>query len=154
MAVVTPKATTSVKDEHEAAKHAVESWLFANCSSVTVLGRSDVQHIRRGLVGGWRLPLEVAGGTRLVEVLIPAAFPFRPARIRLVEKPDEAAWPHREADDVLCLVPETASFDPDDPVGGVANLLNMAIELSQKVASGLANAEFRSEVLSYWNKPV
>jgi hypothetical protein len=48
-------------------------------------------------------------------------------------------------------VPETASFDPADPVGGVATLLNMAIDLSRRVAAGEADAEFRAEVLSYWN---
>lgn len=150
MADVTHKAPASLQDEHLAATRAVENWLYANCSDVTPVSREEVQHIRRGLVGGWRVPLEVADGTRYIQILIPAAFPFRPPRIRLLETPDDVSWPHREREDVLCLVPETASFDPADPVGGVVNLLNMTIELSRKVAAGEANEEFRSEVLSYW----
>jgi len=150
VADVTRKPLASLQDEHLAASRAVENWLYANCSDVAAVSREEVQHIRRGLVGGWRVPLEVASGARYIEILIPAAFPFRPPRIRLVETPDDESWPHRERDDVLCLVPETASFDPADPVGGVINLLNMTIELSRKVAAGEADAEFRSEVLSYW----
>jgi hypothetical protein len=40
-----------------------------------------VKGIRRGLVGGWRVPLEVADGIRTIDILIPAAFPFNPARV-------------------------------------------------------------------------
>ena len=154
MVDVTRSSPASLQYEHDSAKSAVENWLYANCSDVAVLGRDEVSIIRRGLVGGWRVPLEVADATRLVEILIPAAFPFRPPQIRLVEAPEDVSWPHRERDDVLCLVPETASFDPEDPVGGVVNLLNMTIELSRKVAAGLGDAEFRSEVLSYWTHTV
>lgn len=150
MADATRKLVTSLADKHQSARHAVESWLYAHCSEVTVLGRDDVKGIRRGLVGG-RVLLEVAdGGIQTIEILIPAAFPFRPARLRLVDMPEDSPWPHAERDDVLCLVPETAAFDPNDPVGGVVNPLDISIDLSRRVAAGEADAEFRAEVLSYW----
>lgn len=150
MADVTRESSTLLRARHRHARLEVEDWLYANCSEVRQLDRADVQTIRKGMVGGWRVKLEVTGGPRIVDIMVPDAFPFQAPRIRLVDLPADEDWPHVESDNVLCLVPETASFDPDDPAGGVIALLNMVVELSDLVAAGGADEEFRSEVLSYW----
>lgn len=150
MADATRESSAVLRARNRRARLEVEDWLYANCSEVRQLGRADVQTIRKGMVGGWRVKLEVTGGTRTIDIMVPGAFPFQAPRIRLVDLPADEDWPHVESDNVLCLVPETASFDPDDPAGGVIALLNMVVELSDLVATGGADEEFRSEVLSYW----
>lgn len=154
MADETRKSNSQLLIRHRQALLEVEDWLYANCSGVMPLKREDVSHIRDGLVGGWRLNLETVGGTRVVDVMVPASFPFQPARLRLVDLPENEDWPHVEKDNVLCLVSETTTFDPNDPAGGVITLLNMVIDLARLVASGGADDEFRREVLSYWSHRV
>ncbi|RVH08711.1 hypothetical protein CN217_19435 [Sinorhizobium meliloti] len=154
MADETRRSNSQLRTRHRQALLEVEDWLYANCSDVTSLKREDVGRIREGMVGGWRLKLETVSGTRVVDVMVPASFPFQPARLRLVDLPEDEDWPHVEKDNVLCLVSETATFDPDDPAGGVITLLNMVIDLADLVASGRADDEFRREVLSYWGHRV
>ncbi|RWC57896.1 MAG: hypothetical protein EOS54_03955 [Mesorhizobium sp.] len=154
MADETHRAHTWLRNRHRKALLEVEDWLYANCSGVTLLQREDVSRIRVGMVGGWRLKLETAGAPRVIDIMVPASFPFQPARLRLVDLPEDEDWPHVEKDNVLCLVPETATFDPEDPAGGVIALLNMVVDLADLVANGGAEEEFKREVLSYWDNRV
>ena len=148
MADETRNPANLLRDRHRVARQAVEDWLYAHCAGVEQLPVAYFAAVRTGFAGGWRVNLEVTGGVQPVEIMIPEAFPFQAARIRFADLPKGHGWPHVERDDVLCLVPETAAFDPDDPAGGVIALLNMVVDLGDLVAQGGADAEFRSEVLS------
>lgn len=150
----THKGSSRLLTRHRQALLEVEDWLYAKCSGVMPLERADVSCIRQDMVGGWRVTLETVGGPRVVDIMVPASFPFQPARVRLVDLPDDEDWPHVEKDNVLCLVSETATFDPDDPAGGVIILLNMVADLAKLVAKGRGDDEFRREVLSYWGNGV
>ena len=60
-------------------------------------------------------------------------------------------WPHVESDGILCLLPNMAECDPDDPYGVAENLLNRSVRLVEELLEGtIVERDFREEFLTYW----
>ena len=60
-------------------------------------------------------------------------------------------WPHVESDGILCLLPNMAECDPDDPSAVAENLLNRSIRLVEELLEGtIVERDFREEFLTYW----
>ncbi|MGL3111214.1 ThiF family adenylyltransferase [Bradyrhizobium sp. BR 1432] len=106
----------------------------------------------RRWVAAWRVSVVFSdGGTRRVDVVATAAFPTVPVRTALVDHPDFMTWPHVESDGILCLLPNMAEYDPDDPSAVAANLLHRSIQLIEELLEGsIIERDFREEFLTYW----
>ena len=106
----------------------------------------------RRWVAAWRVSVVFSDGvTRHIDVLATAAFPAVPVRTALVDHPVFMTWPHVESDGVLCLLPNLAEYDPDDPSAVAANLLHRSIRLVEELLEGsIIERDFREEFLTYW----
>jgi molybdopterin/thiamine biosynthesis adenylyltransferase len=106
----------------------------------------------RRWVAAWRVSVVFSDGvTRRIDVVATAAFPTVPVRTALVDHPDFMTWPHVESDGILCLLPNLAECDPDDPSAVAANLLHRSIRLIEELLDGsIIERDFREEFLTYW----
>ena len=60
-------------------------------------------------------------------------------------------WPHVESDGILCLLPNMAECDPDDPFAVAENLLHRSVQLVEELIEGsIVERDFREEFLTYW----
>ena len=79
------------------------------------------------------------------------ALPTFPVRTALVDRPPFMTWPHVERDGILCLLPNMAECDPDDPCAVAENLLNRSVRLVEELLEGaIVERDFREEFLTYW----
>lgn len=99
---------------------------------------------------GWRFPIQFSDLQRRVDILIPESFPFSPARIALVDRPDFLTWPHVERDGVLCLLQSHGTISIDEPDGGIGVLLGLAFDLVERCVKGKLDEDFKGEFRSYW----
>lgn len=106
----------------------------------------------RQWVAAWRIAVEFSDGiTRRIDIVATAWFPIVPIRTALVDHPDFMTWPHVERDGILCLLPNLAECDPDDPADVAANLLNRSVTLIEELLDGsIIERDFREEFLTYW----
>ena len=106
----------------------------------------------REFVAGWRICMQFSDGvTRSVDIVTNNQFPFSPVRTALVDRPPFLTWPHVERDGILCLLPNTAECDPDDPKAVTENLLNRSARLVELLIEGLIiERDLRQEFLTYW----
>lgn len=64
-------------------------------------------------------------------------------------------WPHVESDGVLCLLPNMAEWDPDDPSAVALGLLHRSISLIEELLDGgIVERDFREEFVTYWGYKV
>ena len=107
---------------------------------------------RRPYIGGWRVGVTFTDGNlRRIDVLATAGFPSIPVRTALVDHPPFMTWPHVESDGILCLLPNMAECDPDDPCAVTDNLLGRSIRLVEELLEGTrVERDFREEFLTYW----
>ena len=107
---------------------------------------------RRPYVAGWRVSVAFTDGNiRRIDVVATAGFPSIPLRTALVDHPPFMTWPHVEGDGILCLLPNMAECDPDDPCAVAENLLNRSIRLVEELLEGtIVERDFREEFLTYW----
>jgi hypothetical protein len=106
---------------------------------------------RRWVAAWWVSVVFSDGVTRRIDVVATAAFPTVPVRTALVDHPDFMTWPHVESDGFLCLLPNLAECDPDDPSAVAANLLHRSIRLIEELLEGsIIDRDFREEFLTYW----
>ena len=107
---------------------------------------------RRPYVAGWRVGFTFPDVTkRRIDVLATAGFPSIPVRTALVDHPPFMTWPHVESDGILCLLPNMAECDPDDPCAVAENLLNRSVRLVEELLEGtIVERDFREEFLTYW----
>lgn len=106
----------------------------------------------RRWAAAWRLNVIFSDGVkRRIDVVATASFPSVPVRTALVDHPEFMTWPHVESDGILCLLPNLAEYDPDDPSAVAANLLNRSIRLIEELLEGsIIDRDFREEFLTYW----
>lgn len=106
----------------------------------------------RSWAAAWRVSVAFSDGvTRRIDVVATAAFPTAPVRTALVDHPDFMTWPHVESDGILCLLPNMAECDPDDPSAVAANLLHRSVRLIEELLEGsIIERDFREEFLTYW----
>ena len=107
---------------------------------------------RRPYVAGWRVGITFPDRKlRRIDVVATAGFPSVPVRTALVDHPPFMTWPHVESDGILCLLPNMAECDPDDPCAVAENLLNRSIRLVEELLEGtIIERDFREEFLTYW----
>lgn len=112
----------------------------------------DICYPLRRWVAAWRVSVVFSDGvTRRIDVVASASFPTVPVRTALVDHPDFMTWPHVESDGILCLLPNLAEYDPDDPSAVAANLLHRSIRLIEELLEGSSiERDFREEFLTYW----
>jgi sulfur-carrier protein adenylyltransferase/sulfurtransferase len=106
----------------------------------------------RHWAAAWRVSVVFSDSvTRRIDVVATAAFPTVPIRTALVDHPDFMTWPHVESDGILCLLPNLAECDPDDPSAVAANLLHRSIQLIEELLEGsIIERDFGEEFLTYW----
>lgn len=111
---------------------------------------------RDWIVAGWRISVAFSDGvTRRVDLLAGRHFPTTPVRTALVDHPEAMTWPHVESDGVLCLLPNMAEWDPDDPSEVALGLLNRSISLVEELLEGsIVERDFREEFVTYWGYKV
>ncbi|MYC59054.1 MAG: ubiquitin-activating enzyme [Gammaproteobacteria bacterium] len=119
--------------------------------------RLDAHEIRkcypgRRFVGAWRVYVEFTDKiTRGIDVVVSSGFPSIPVRTALVDHPPLLTWPHVESDGILCLLPNMAEWDPDDPFAVAESLLDRSIRLIEELIEGsIIERDFREEFLTYW----
>ena len=107
---------------------------------------------RRPYVAGWRVDITFPDRKlRRIDVVATVGFPSVPVRTALVDHPPFMTWPHVESDGILCLLPNMAECDPDDPCAVAENLLNRSIRLVEELLEGtIVERDFREEFLTYW----
>ena len=107
---------------------------------------------RRPYVAGWRVGVTFADEkSRRIDVVATAGFPSIPVRTALVDHPPFMTWPHVESDGILCLLPNMAECDPDDPCAVAEDLLNRSVRLVEELLEGtIIERDFREEFLTYW----
>lgn len=106
----------------------------------------------RRWAAAWRISVIFSDGvTRRIDIVAGADFPATPVRTALVDHPEPMTWPHVESDGVLCLLPNMAEWDPDDPSAVAANLLHRSIRLIEELLEGtIVDRDFREEFVTYW----
>ena len=107
---------------------------------------------RRSFVAGWRVGFNFPDDNlRRIDVVATVGFPSIPVRTALVDHPPFMTWPHVESDGILCLLPNMAECDPDDPYAVAENLLNRSVRLVEELLEGtIVERDFREEFLTYW----
>ncbi len=102
--------------------------------------------------GGWRVGVRCTDGVvRRFDTVMTAGFPSVPVRTALVDHPPSMTWPHVEGDGVLCLLPNMAECDPDDPPAVAENLFGRSVRLIEELLEGtIVERDFREEFLTYW----
>ena len=107
---------------------------------------------RRPYVAGWRVGITFPDNNlRHIDVVATAGFPSIPVRTALVDHPPFMTWPHVESDGILCLLPNMAECDPDDPYAVAENLLNRSVRVVEELLEGtIVERDFREEFLTYW----
>ena len=107
---------------------------------------------RRKFVAGWRIRTRFSDGNdRFIDIVVTNFFPNSSVRTALVDPPPFLTWPHVEDDGILCLLPNMAECDPDDPIAVAENILNRSMRLIEDLIEGLiVDRDFREEFLTYW----
>lgn len=145
-------STASRPRRFDEAVAVVEAWLASLPGSTRTLNITEVRkYSRHNFAKGWRL--EVQGLIRVfqLDLLITNEFPRAAPKISLVNRPKFLTYPHIEKDGVLCLLPNSAEVDVDQPIHAVSNILASAATLLEDLEGGKRTEDFRSEFLSYWN---
>ena len=111
---------------------------------------------REWIVAGWRISVAFSDGvTRRIDLLAGRQFPTTPVRTALVDHPAAMTWPHVEGDGILCLLPNMAEWDPDDPSAVALSLLHRSISLIEELLDGsIVERDFREEFVTYWGYKV
>lgn len=107
---------------------------------------------RDWIVAAWRISVVFSDGVvRRIDVVAGAGFPTTPVRTALVDHPKSMTWPHVEGDGILCLLPNMAEWDPDDPSEVAMDLLNRSVRLIEELLNGsIVERDFREEFVTYW----
>lgn len=107
---------------------------------------------RDWIVAAWRISVVFSDGvTRRIDLVAGAQFPTTPVRTALVDHPEPMTWPHVESDGILCLLPNMAEWDPDDPSEVAMDLLNRSVRLVEELLEGsIVERDFREEFVTYW----
>jgi len=112
----------------------------------------DAYPQRNYFAGGWRVGVQFPDGVvRRFDTVMTTGFPSVPVRTALVDHPPSMTWPHVESDGVLCLLPNMAECDPDDPPAVAENLFGRSVRLVEELLEGtIVERDFREEFLTYW----
>ena len=106
---------------------------------------------KRGYGLGWRVPVNFSDGiSRELDMLVDDDFPYTPPRIAVANGPGVLAWPHLEADGLLCILSSDAAVSNEDAARVMKYVLGEACRLIEDSITGDNAEDFRQEFLSYW----
>lgn len=107
---------------------------------------------RDWIAAAWRIRVVFSDGViRRFDLVAGSQFPTTPIRTALVDHPEPMTWPHVESDGILCLLPNMAEWDPDDPSEVAMDLLNRSVRLVEELVEGsIVERDFREEFVTYW----
>lgn len=136
----------------ERAVEAIEGWLAALRGRFRRLSPGELERRRSvDVVLGWRIEMVLPEGTFLkFDILADQEFPYSPPRIAVIVGNRAPAWPHVENDGVMCLLPNSATTDPDDPLTVLQTLMGDAANVVEDSLSGRNHQDFLDEFTSYW----
>lgn len=131
----------------------IERWLERNCPAAVSLPPSRLKkYEHRDVVAGWSIAIEFVNGATDIHLLIDGRFPRSLPQVGLADPPGRFVWPHVQDDGVLCLFPESAIADSNDPSSVVQHVIGHACELVDEISSGKRQQDFLDEFLSYWGR--
>lgn len=128
----------------------VDRWLSQYAGTARLGNEAAQLYPKRAAKDGWRVPVAFSGGTRQLDILVGAQFPFVLPRFVLVDRPTHRSWPHLESDGSLCLLPNNTLVSYDDPVALIKKLMLQAVDLIEAAESGANIDDFRAEFTTYW----
>src|SRR5262249_30087209 len=64
---------------------------------------------------GWEVPQLIENSDTKLRVLVPETVPYSPPRIAVAPAPLPLTWPHLEEAGLLCLLPEGATHEIENP---------------------------------------
>ena len=107
---------------------------------------------RDWIAAAWRISVVFSDRvTRRFDLVAGVQFPTTPIRTALVDHPEPMTWPHVESDGILCLLPNLAEWDPDDPSEVAMDLLNRSVRLVEELLEGsMVERDFSEEFVTYW----
>ena len=109
------------------------------------------QYRKQGFGAGWRVPTSFPDDLcRQLDVLVDDDFPYTPPRIAVANGPDALAWPHLEANGLLCILSADAAVSDVEVVEVTRYVLGEACRLIENSITGGNAEDFRQEFLSYW----
>lgn len=119
------------------------------------LDRASIASVYPGrdwIVAAWRISVVFSDGVaRRFDLVAGRQFPTTPIRVALVDHPEAMTWPHVESDGILCLLPNLAEWDPDDPAEVAMDLLHRSVRLVEELLEGgIIERDFRDEFVTYW----
>lgn len=134
------------------AVRAVRRWLHDACrGAIRTLPALDLERYSIAAAHGWELSLQLGERSRRIVLLLPAGFPYAAPRTALSSGTRVPGCPHIEDNGLICLPPRPAT--PRDPISAVQHAVEDACGLLEDFESN-ADAEFRREFISYWNRTV
>jgi len=108
----------------------------------------EISKVRSGKYEvGYKLTL--AEG-RTLNVFFDTSFPYSPPQIFLPDTDKVLVWPHVEYDGRLCVLSQTSSIDPAQPVEVLKFYLDEALKLIESCSTGENHNHFKDEFVSYW----
>ena len=111
----------------------------------------DIPPLLSACVAVWRRRLLCKGVQRIVDVGLTQYFPDA-APIACIHDWEDLIHsnPHVEEQGLLCIIPESASIDSDDPVG----LVKYVFDSAEVILNGTGADDFRDEFTNYWARSV
>jgi molybdopterin/thiamine biosynthesis adenylyltransferase len=148
-----PESESLITQKYERAVSELEENLL-NELAARKLSAAEINSAYKGKIftDGWQLEYQSSKGETKLNLLISGDFPFVPPVIGLSDPPTPLTYPHVENDGILCLLPNSASISPFQPVEVVQSLLGEAFNLLEDCFTGRNIEDFRHEFLSYWNR--
>jgi hypothetical protein len=137
-----------------AGSNELDGWLRSLPGApVAALGAAELDAYKaRGFLRGWRLAITFPDAVRRIDILLTPAFPWKPPRFALVDRPPFLTWPHVEKDGLLCLASDGMEIDATKPVPVTQRLLGEASRMVERFLAGEGiEDDFRAEFLSYWD---
>jgi len=148
-----PKQLILLPEKYERAVNQLEEVLVKQLTARS-LSKSELvgAYKQRSFTRGWQIPVAFPNGEQKINLLLTGEFPFAPPVFALADAPTPLTYPHVEEDGILCLLPDSASVSPHQPVEVAKALLIEAVNLVDDCLSKRNQEDFRREFHSYWNR--
>lgn len=101
-------------------------------------------------IAAWRLRFGIDDQEIDLDLWLPRDFPWDKPRIVTAHVPAFPSLPHVEETGQLCLLPASAEWATNDPIGLVEDLIVKAHALLSDGMQGRNQTDFRNEARSYW----
>ena len=113
-----------------------------------------LRNVQRKFAATWRTVISADDWSQDVWLCVDARFPFSKPDVFACDPSLCLRIPHVEKTGRLCVIPSHGTFDPTDPGGVTAAVLNDARQLMVDGFSGHNHGDFLDEFESYWSASV